>query len=163
MTPRFQQGLFGQRAGGDQTDDIPLHHRFMAPLFCFRRAFHLFADGHPKPLADQCQQIAFGGMHRHTAHCDVFALMLAAFGQRDIQRLGRSDGIVKEHLVKVAHAVEQQRIRVVRLKLEILRHHWRYFFCLHGCPLLQRGPYKTPRLSERGVQRVGRSLSCDLP
>jgi hypothetical protein len=51
--------------------------------------------------------------------------MLAALGQRDVQRLGRRDRIVEEHLVEIAHPVEQQRIRDARLDLQILRHHRR--------------------------------------
>ena len=131
----------------------------MTALFGLGGAFHLLADRHAKAFADQRQQIAFGSMDRHATHGDVLALMLAAFGQRDVQRFGSGHGIVEKHLVKIAHAVEQQRICVVRFKLKILRHHWRYFFCLHGGPLLQRGPYKTPRSRERGCRRDGRPLS----
>ena len=155
MAPRFQQAFLGQRAGGDQPHHVAFHDRLVAAFLGLRGALHLLADRHAKPLADQRQQVAFGGMHRHAAHGDILALMLAAFGERDVQRLCRGDGIVKEHLVKIAHAVEQQRVLMVRFKLEILRHHWRYFFCLHGCPLLPRGPYKTPRRSERGCGALG--------
>jgi hypothetical protein len=49
-------------------------------------------------------------MDRDAAHRDVFAPVLAAFGQRDVQRLGRGDGVVEEHLVEIAHPVEQKRV-----------------------------------------------------
>ena len=62
-------------------------------------------------LADQLFQIGFGGMHRHAAHGDVFALMLAALGQGDVQRLRRLCCIREEKLVKIAHAVKQQIVR----------------------------------------------------
>ena len=51
--------------------------------------------------------------------------MLAALGQRDVQRLGGGGGVVEEHLVEIAHPVEQQRIGMLRLDLQILRHHRR--------------------------------------
>ena len=47
-------------------------------------------------------------MDRHAAHRDVAALVLAALGERDVERLGRGDGILEEQLVEIAHPVEQQ-------------------------------------------------------
>ena len=117
VAPRFEQGFLGQCAGGDQPHDIAFDHGFIAAFFRLRRAFHLFADRHAEALADQRQQIPFGGMHRNAAHGDVFAPVFAAFGQRDIQRFSGMDGIVKEHLVEIAHAVEQQRFGVLGFQL----------------------------------------------
>ena len=64
-------------------------------------------------------------MHRHATHRDIFAQMLAAPGQRNIQRIACGNGIFKEHFVKIAHPIEQQRARIGRLDLQILRHHRR--------------------------------------
>ena len=125
MSPRIQQGILGQCAGGDQTHDLAFHNGLIATLFRLGRAFHLFTDGNTKPFADQRQEIAFCRMMRDTAHRDVVTVMLAAFGQRDVQRLGGGNSIVKEHLVEIAHPVEQERIRMLRLDLQILRHHGR--------------------------------------
>ncbi len=68
---------------------------------------------------------------RHATHGNIVAVVFAAFGQGNVQRLGCGDGIVKKHLVKVAHAVEQQRPLMFRLDLKILRHHWRGFCVTH--------------------------------
>jgi hypothetical protein len=51
--------------------------------------------------------------------------VLAAFGQGNVQRRRRRDGVVKEQFVKVAHAIEQQRIGVLRFDAQVLRHHGR--------------------------------------
>jgi hypothetical protein len=59
--------------------------------------------------------------------------MLAALGQRDVQRLGRRDRVVEEHLVEIAHPVEQKRVWMTRLDLQILRHHRRYMR-VHAIP-----------------------------
>src|ERR1051326_7738949 len=64
-------------------------------------------------------------MHRHAAHGDVVAQMLAPLGQRDVEGSGRLHRILEEQLVKITHAVEQQIIRMRRLDLQILRHHGR--------------------------------------
>jgi hypothetical protein len=94
-----------------------------------------------KPFADQRQKVVFGGMNGDAAHGDVFAPVLAAFGQRDVQRLRRGNGVIEEHLVEIAHAVEQKRVGVTRLDLQILRHHWRYMR-VHGSPLGPTQPTK---------------------
>ena len=72
---------------------------------------------------DQAFQISLMGMDRHAAHGDVFAQMLAAFGERNRQGFCRFDGIVKEHLVEIAHPVEEDRVGMGLLDLQILRHH----------------------------------------
>jgi hypothetical protein len=53
-------------------------------------------------------------MDRHAAHRDRLAQVLAALGQRDAQRRGGGLGVVEEHLVEIAHPVEQQRARIGR-------------------------------------------------
>ena len=62
-------------------------------------------------------------MDRYAAHGDRLAAMATALGQGNAQGLRRLDRIVKEQLVKVAHAKEHQRIGLARLGVEILRHH----------------------------------------
>ena len=104
---RVEQAVFGERTGGDEADDAAFHHRFRAALLGFRRVFHLLADGDAEALANERQQVAFGRVHRHTAHRDVVAEMLAAFGQRDVERFGRRNRVVEEQLVEIAHPVEQ--------------------------------------------------------
>ena len=62
-------------------------------------------------------------MHRHAAHRDVITEVFATFGQGDVESFCRRDCVVEEEFVKVAHPVEQQRRRVVRLDFQILGHH----------------------------------------
>ena len=70
----------------------------------------------------------------HAAHRNRFAFVKTALGQRNVQRFGRSDGVVKKHLVEIAHPVKQQRAGVLRLDLQILRHHRRYSLVAHPTP-----------------------------
>ena len=96
--------------------------------------------------ADQPLQISVGGMDRHAAHRDVVALMAPALGERDAERRGGNLGIGEEHLVEIAHAVEQQIARMRRLDLEILLHHRRR--ALHRPPV---PPRRCARISFIGV------------
>jgi hypothetical protein len=48
-----------------------------------------------------------------------------ALGQRDVEGRRRRLGVLEEHLVEVAHPVEQERVGMRRLDLKILRHHRR--------------------------------------
>ena len=108
-----------RRITSRRTTDLP-------PRFSrFRRVLDLLADGDADALRDQLLQVLVGGVDRHAAHRDVGALMLAALGQRDAERARGDLGVVEEHLVEIAHPVEQQAIRIGGLDLEILRHHRR--------------------------------------
>ena len=53
------------------------------------------------------------------------AEMLAALGERDIERRRGLDGIVEEQLVEVTHPVEDQMVRMHGLDRQILAHHRR--------------------------------------
>ena len=153
---RFEQAVLGQGARRDQTHHVARHHRFGPALFRLGRVFHLLGDGDAKALADQRQQIAFGAVDRHAAHGDILAQVLAALGQCDIQRRRGRDSIVKEHLVEIAHAIEQQRIRVLRLDLEVLRHHRR-----DGRHRVSCLPW--PRLAKRHGTEKAQSACCSVP
>ena len=51
--------------------------------------------------------------------------MLAALCEHDAERAGGNFGIFEKQLVKIAHTIKQQRIRVRSFDLDILRHHRR--------------------------------------
>jgi len=70
-------------------------------------------------------QIILRSLDRHAAHRDVHALMLAALGQDDAERLGGDLGVLEKQLVEIAHPVEQQEPRMAGLDLEVLLHHRR--------------------------------------
>jgi hypothetical protein len=74
---------------------------------------------------DQALQIPVCGMDGHAAHRDIFARMMTALGQCDVQGGRRGYRILEEHLIKIAHPVEQQTIRIGLLDFQILGHHWR--------------------------------------
>ena len=137
---RVQQAVLGQGSRRHQTHDPPFHHGFRAAFLGLCGVFELFADGDAKPFSDQRQKVVFRRVHRHTAHRDVLTQMLAAFGQRDVQRLRCCHGIVKKHFVEIAHAIEQQGVGILRLDVQKLRHHRRYaaFACCHALPLGSR-------------------------
>jgi hypothetical protein len=46
-----------------------------------------------------------------------------ARGQRDAEQRRRVAGVVEEHLVEIAHPVEQDRVRHAALHLEVLPEH----------------------------------------
>ncbi len=64
-------------------------------------------------------------MDRHAAHGNILAQMLAALGERDAECRRGFHCIIEEQLVKIAHAIEEQRIDIRRLDLNILFHHGR--------------------------------------
>ena len=81
--------------------------------------------------------------------------MHAALGQRDVQRRGGRHGVVEEHLVEIAHPVEQQRAGVLRLDLQILRHHRRHGVVGHlHPPASGADPTKPARRAESGKSRL---------
>ena len=74
---------------------------------------------------DEPVEIFVGALDRHAAHRDVHSQMLAALGQHDTERPARDLGVLEEHLIEIAHPVEEQAIRIGGLDLEILLHHGR--------------------------------------
>ena len=70
------------------------------------RVLHLLGDRDAEAAADQAGEVGLGGMHRHAAHRDRLAGMLAALGQRDVERGGGGLGVGEEQLVEIAHAEE---------------------------------------------------------
>ena len=121
-----QQRVFGQRARRHQP-----HHAAGAPRSCCRararggRVLGLLAHRDAMAGVDQAMQIILGALHRHAAHRDVHALMLAALGQHDAERLGGDFGVLEEQLVEIAHPVEQQQPGMGGLDLKVLFHHRR--------------------------------------
>ena len=125
MRARIEQRLLGERARGDEAHHVAAHHRLGPALLGLGRVLDLLADRHPVPSRDQALEIVVGGMHRHAAHGDVLAQMLAALGQRDAERARGDLGVLEEQLVEIAHAVEQEAVGVGRLDLQILGDHGR--------------------------------------
>ena len=54
-------------------------------------------------------------------------LVLAALGQNDAERPGGDSGVLEKQFVEIAHPIEQERTRILRLDRAVLRHHRRKF------------------------------------
>ena len=107
-----------QQAGGDHLDHFAPHD----PLGLLR-VLHLLADGHLVAGLDQPGDVRGGGVKRDAAEGDVVPAPPGARGQGNIQDAGSEQRVVQKHLVKVAHAEEEDRIGIARFDLQILPHH----------------------------------------
>ena len=62
-------------------------------------------------------------MKRHTCHHHRFACRLATLRQSDVKQMRGFFRVFKKQLVKIAHAVEQQRLWKVCFQTQVLGHH----------------------------------------
>ncbi len=111
--------------GVTKPHDVALDDRLCSSLLRLRRVFDLLADRDAMAERDEAVEIIVGALDRHAAHADVFALMLAPFGEDYAERPARDLRVVEEELIEIAHPVKQQAVGIGRLDLEILRHHRR--------------------------------------
>ena len=77
------------------------------------------------PEANQLGEILLDRVIGHAGHRDRRARRLAARGQRDVEQRRRALRIAVEKLVEIAHAVEHELVRMLRLDAQILLHHRR--------------------------------------
>ncbi len=119
----------GDHPGRDHPYHLPLDNPFGQG-----RIFDLLADGHPPARLDQLGQIGRGRMVGETAQWHLVGLILVvAAGEGDAEDLGGDDGILKEHLVKITHPVEENGVRVALFDLKVLLEHGGDFHSLgHG-------------------------------
>ena len=120
--PCIEERVLGQGARRDDADNVATNDRLGAALPGLGRVFHLLTDRHAKPCPDQLGQVAFRRMGGHPRHGDILSTMLAAIGERNANRLRRLARVVKEQLVEIAHAKENQGVRVTGLGIKILLH-----------------------------------------
>ena len=111
--------------GGDEPHHVAAHDALGAALARLGRILELLAHRDAMAERDQPVQIFVGAHDRHAAHRHVLAEILAALGQHDAERARGDLGVLEEHLVEIAHPVEQQAIRIGGLDLDVLRHHRR--------------------------------------
>jgi len=64
-------------------------------------------------------------MKRHARHGDGLTRRLATHGERDVDQAVGLASVFKEELVEIAHAVEDQGVRVLRFDAQVLLHHGR--------------------------------------
>ncbi len=121
----IEQPFLGQGAGGHHPDHGAAQRSFGAPPPGLGRILDLLANRHLEPGADQPGEIGVGGMDRHAAHRNIGAVVPAALGQGDVERLRGGDRVVEEQFEKVAHPEEQEAARIGGLDRVVLRHHRR--------------------------------------
>ncbi|MNX80666.1 hypothetical protein D3C86_1123310 [compost metagenome] len=119
---RVQQAVLGQGARRHHPHHAAMDHRLVTTFLGLGGVLQLLADGDLEAHADQPRQIAIQRMDRHPGHGNVLALMLAALGQGDAQGRRRLHRVVEEQLVEVAHAEEQDGVRLIGLGRQELRH-----------------------------------------
>ena len=119
--------LVGLDTGGvaDQPGRHHLHHRALdqAPAPEFFRVLHLLADRYTVPESGELADILLGAVDGDAAHGHGVFLALVAGRECNVQQRRGEFRIVEEHLVKIAHAVEDDGIRMLRLDGEKLPHH----------------------------------------
>jgi hypothetical protein len=116
----FQKCLVRHRARSDDAHDLTLDR----PLRLGRIA-DLLADRDRLAASHELRQITFDAVERHARHRYRLAGGLPARRQRDVEQSRGALGVVVEQLVEIAHAIEQQRVRVLRLQAQVLLHHRR--------------------------------------
>jgi len=100
-------------AGRQDRGHLALHQLARAGLL------GLVADGHLAAGLEQPPDVVPGGVVGQAAHGHAVAL-----GERQLEQLGRVDGILEEHLVEVPQPEEQQGIlREFAPDPAVLRHH----------------------------------------
>ena len=132
----FIKDLF---VGGDARGDDP-HHLTAHDSFCLLWVFHLLTDGNPVPGLDHFAEVSGNGVKRHSAHGNFIGRILGrAGGKRYAEHPGGGDGIVEEHLVKIAHAVKEDGVLVLFLDLHVLAEHGRHLqWFAHGASFSSR-------------------------
>ena len=119
-----EQRFLGQRARRYHANDRAVDQRFRSgALLRFFGCFDLIGDRDAVACLDQPGEIRLCRMRGHAAHRDLFAVMLASRGQRDVEARSSDLRIVEEKFEKVAHAIEEQAIAGLFLQLQILGHH----------------------------------------
>jgi hypothetical protein len=89
-----------------------------------RRIADLLANRHRLAQPHQLGQIVLGGVIRHACHRDGLPRRLTALRERDVQQSRGLARVIVEKLVEVAHAEEQQHVRMCCLRREVLAHKW---------------------------------------
>ena len=115
--PLLEHGLAGDRAGGDDPDDVALHK-----ALGLGRVLELLADGDLETGAQQLRYVHVRRLVRHAAHGRLLSGGLVAVPrrQRQIQLLGGCDGVLVEHLVEVAQTEEKYAVVIPALYFIVL-------------------------------------------
>ena len=115
--------LVQERLVGDGARRDDAHHLALDRTLRLRRIADLLADRHRFAASHELREITFDAVERHAGHRDRLAGGLTARRQRDVEQSRGALRVVEEQLVEVAHAIEQQHVRVLRLQAQVLLHH----------------------------------------
>ena len=108
---------------GHQLCDTSLH-QFLRQL----GVFQLVADGHAFASTNQLRQIGVKRMMGKASHLVALApCPIVTMGQRDTQNARGRNGILTVGLIEVATPEQHHCIRMFRLQIEKLFHHWGQF------------------------------------
>ena len=116
----LEQVGIGDRARRDDAQHLALDRPFAR-----RRVADLLADRDRFAQLHELREVTVDRVVRHAGHRDGRACRLAARRQRDVEKPGRALRVVEEELVEIAHPVEEQLVRMLRLRAEVLLHHRR--------------------------------------
>ena len=102
--------------------------RAIAPLhrpLARRRIAELLDDHHRLAMLHELREMRLERVVRHAGHRDGCAGRLPARRQRDVEQPRRVLGVGVEEFVEVAHPVEDELVRMLRLGAQVLLHHRR--------------------------------------
>jgi len=128
LRQREQQrvALVGEQFGvGDGAGRDHAHHLSLHRALGSGHVAHLFGDRHRLAHADELGEVVLHRMHRHARHHHRLAGALAAGGERDVEQAIGAARVVEEQLVEIAHAIEHERVGMLGLDTQVLRHHRR--------------------------------------
>ena len=117
---RVEQGGVGEGARRDDANHLAFHRSLAG-----RGIAHLLADRDAFAELHQFGEVLLDRHGRHAGHLHRCATGRAAGGQRDVEQSRGALGIVVEQFVEVAHPVEEQDVRMLRLDAQELLHHRR--------------------------------------
>ena len=107
-----------ERAGRDHAHHLAFHRALRS-----RRVTDLLADRDRLAQLHELREVLLDCVERHARHPDGLASGGAARGERDVEELRGALGVGVEEFVEIAHAVEEQHVRIPRLEDEVLLHH----------------------------------------
>ena len=137
--PLLQHRAFGDGAGGDDPDHVPLDDALGQG-----RVLGLLADGHLVALGDEPGDIALSAVVGDAAHGGALLRVLdgpVPGGQGQVQLPGGHLGVLIEHLIEIAQAEKQQAILIVLLALVILSFHGSKLCHDLTIPFVRYAPY----------------------
>jgi hypothetical protein len=109
--------LLGEGARGHDAGHVAVHE-----AFGLGGVLDLLADGDAVAGADEAFDVALGGVVREAGHGDGVGAFVAR-GEGEAQVAGAGLGVVKEDLVEIAHAEEEDGVLVPLFEGQVLPHH----------------------------------------